>query len=200
MLVQGLLLFSNKPLPRPVLTYCQFDPWGQISVTLESKCTRFLSGKFVWKCRLQKRYIQSLSVQDASEQSFQLPFQFSGCIRPTLYLETSAIGNHHCHECLWPWWCWLAIWKEHPGLLPVGWTYTSIKWKKDVTPLLTHWNYVFLARTHRYVLNPGDVIILQDMWMWSNWFLITLMFHMAWYHAHRLTLWPLGDVAVIFVN
>ena len=26
------------------------------------------------------------------------------------------------------------------------------KCKKDVTPLLTHWSYVFLALTHRYVL------------------------------------------------
>ena len=25
--------------------------------------------------------------------------------------------------------------------------------KKDVTPLLTHWSYVFLTLTHRYVVN-----------------------------------------------
>ena len=25
--------------------------------------------------------------------------------------------------------------------------------KKDVTPLLTHWSYVFLALTHRYVFS-----------------------------------------------
>ena len=28
--------------------------------------------------------------------------------------------------------------------------------KKDVTPLLTHWSYVFLALTHRYGIESSD--------------------------------------------
>ena len=31
--------------------------------------------------------------------------------------------------------------------------------KKDVTPLLTHWSYVFLALTHRCVIFQLDVAI-----------------------------------------
>ena len=47
-------LFGAKPLPEPVLTYCQVDPCEQTSVKFESKCKTFQSWKCIRKCGLQK--------------------------------------------------------------------------------------------------------------------------------------------------
>ena len=42
-----------KPLPEPMLTYCQLVHWEQISVKFESKWIYFHSIKCFWKCRLR---------------------------------------------------------------------------------------------------------------------------------------------------
>ena len=43
-LVQAMTccLFGAKPLPEPVLTYCQLDPWKKTSVKVESKNCSFM--------------------------------------------------------------------------------------------------------------------------------------------------------------
>ena len=43
-----------KPLPEPILAYCQLDSWEQISVKFESEVYHFHSSKCIWKCRLPK--------------------------------------------------------------------------------------------------------------------------------------------------
>ena len=45
-------LFGAKPLPEPMLAYCQLDSWEQISV--KSKFCHVHSRKFDWKWRLPK--------------------------------------------------------------------------------------------------------------------------------------------------
>ena len=52
--VMACCLFGTKPLPEPMLTYCQLDCWEQISVKLESKFYHFHSRKCIWNCRLPK--------------------------------------------------------------------------------------------------------------------------------------------------
>ena len=47
-------LFDTKPLPEPMLAYCQFDSWEHISAKFESEFYHFHSSKFNWKCRLPK--------------------------------------------------------------------------------------------------------------------------------------------------
>ena len=47
-------LFGAKPLPEPMLPYCQLDPWEQTSVKFESRYNTFHSWKCTWKCRLRK--------------------------------------------------------------------------------------------------------------------------------------------------
>ena len=47
-------LFGAKPLPEPMLTYCQLDSWEQILVKFESEFCHFHSRKCNWKCRLPK--------------------------------------------------------------------------------------------------------------------------------------------------
>ena len=47
-------LFGAKPLPEPMLAYCQLDPWEQVSVKFESEFHNFHSRKCIWKCRLPK--------------------------------------------------------------------------------------------------------------------------------------------------
>ena len=42
-------LFGAKPLPEPILAYCQLDPWGQITVKFESEFYHFHSRKCIWR-------------------------------------------------------------------------------------------------------------------------------------------------------
>ena len=41
-------LFGTKPLPEPMLTYCQLDSWEQISVKFEAEFYHFQSRKCIW--------------------------------------------------------------------------------------------------------------------------------------------------------
>ena len=45
-------LFSAKPLPEPVMTYCQLDPWEQSSVKFLLKLRHFHWQNCIWKCWL----------------------------------------------------------------------------------------------------------------------------------------------------
>ena len=48
-----------------------------------------------------------------------------------------------------------------PYSISMGWC------KKDVTPLLTHWSYVFLALTHRYAVHVPCILGIYSMPMAS---------------------------------
>ena len=52
--VMARRLFGAKPLPEPMLNYCQLDSWEQISVEFESEFYQFHSRKCIWNCRLAK--------------------------------------------------------------------------------------------------------------------------------------------------
>ena len=50
--IMACRLFGTKPLPEPMMTYCQLDSWEQISVKSESELYHFHSIKCIWKCCL----------------------------------------------------------------------------------------------------------------------------------------------------
>ena len=52
--IMACRLFGAKPLPEPILAYCQLDYWEYISVKFESKLYNFHSRKCNSKCRLPK--------------------------------------------------------------------------------------------------------------------------------------------------
>ena len=52
--VMACRLFGAKPLPEPMLVYCQLDSWEQVSVKLESEFYHFQTTKCIWKCCLPK--------------------------------------------------------------------------------------------------------------------------------------------------
>ena len=52
--IMASCLFGAKPLPEPMLAYCQLDSWEQISVKFESKFYHFFSRKCIWNYRLLK--------------------------------------------------------------------------------------------------------------------------------------------------
>ena len=52
--VMACRLFGAKPLPEPMLVYCQLDSWEQVSVKFESEFYHFHSRKCIWKCLLPK--------------------------------------------------------------------------------------------------------------------------------------------------
>ena len=51
--IMSCRLFGDKPLPKPVLGYCQLDYCEYISVKFWLKYNNFHSGKVIWNCRLQ---------------------------------------------------------------------------------------------------------------------------------------------------
>ena len=51
--IECCLLVGAKPLPEPLLTYCEWDPREQTWVKLESKYIKFRLTKCIWKNRLQ---------------------------------------------------------------------------------------------------------------------------------------------------
>ena len=52
--VMACRLFSDKPLPEPVLVYYQLDSWEQLSAKFESEFYHFHSRKCFWNSRLPK--------------------------------------------------------------------------------------------------------------------------------------------------
>ena len=52
--VMACHLLGTKPLPEPMLSYCQLDSWEQISVKYESELYHFHWRKCLWNCRLPK--------------------------------------------------------------------------------------------------------------------------------------------------
>ena len=51
--IMACRLFGAKPLSKPMLGYCQLDPYKQTSLKFESNYKTFHSRKFVWKYRLR---------------------------------------------------------------------------------------------------------------------------------------------------
>ena len=45
---------GDKPLPGPMLVYCQLDSWEQILVKIDSEFYHFHSRKCIWNCHLPK--------------------------------------------------------------------------------------------------------------------------------------------------
>ena len=52
--VMACRLFGTKPLPEPMMAYCQLDSQEQISVKFKTEFSNFHSRKCIWKCRLPK--------------------------------------------------------------------------------------------------------------------------------------------------
>ena len=54
--VMAWRLFGAKPLPEPMLAYCQLVYWEQIAVKIESEFYHFHPRQRIWKCRLPERW------------------------------------------------------------------------------------------------------------------------------------------------
>ena len=52
--IMACRLFGAKPLPEPMVVYCQLDSWEQVSVKFESKFYHLHLIKCIWKGRLPK--------------------------------------------------------------------------------------------------------------------------------------------------
>ena len=51
--IMACRLFGAKPVSKPMLCYCQLDPWEQTLVKLLSKYKTFYSRKCIWKYHLR---------------------------------------------------------------------------------------------------------------------------------------------------
>ena len=82
-------LFGAKPLPKPMLGYCQLDPQEQISVKFESNYKALHSRKCIWKYRLRNgaHFVQgwwvNLCFEDVETRMvlFDCRVKFGGSLR-----------------------------------------------------------------------------------------------------------------------
>ena len=81
--IMACRLFEAKPLPEPMLTYCQLDSWEQISVKFELEFYHFHSRKCIWKCgptKSRERWVKR------------------GRIYPTWQQEVENLPSSTCHQ------------------------------------------------------------------------------------------------------
>ena len=89
--VMACRLFGAKPLPEPVLAYCQLESWEQISVNFESEFYHSHSRKYIWKCRLLygDHFVQG-------EMSWRKKVQCSD----VMWAVLGSLWYHWCHFLL----------------------------------------------------------------------------------------------------
>ena len=83
-----------KPLPEPMLAYCELDSWEQISVKIESEFYRFHSRKCIWNCRLPKvaailfrgRWVKRVWCQPSFKLRFGAFMVLESYLRPILQI------------------------------------------------------------------------------------------------------------------
>ena len=115
--VTACRLLGAKPLPDPMLPYCQLDPWEQLEqVKSESKYTTFHPWKCIWTYWLRNG---GLFVQG---RWVKLPLKVSAIFR-LIRLRCSILGTLLCFQ--WPLWLtWLdnhmpnKVWDEITYPLP----------------------------------------------------------------------------------
>ena len=89
-------LFSAKPLPEPMLTYCQIDPQEWTSMKFKSKHKTFHSWKCIWKCRLWNggHFVQGeMSQKKRQWQHWNPTLQWR-------HNRRDNVSNHQPHDCL----------------------------------------------------------------------------------------------------
>ena len=92
------------------------------------------TGDMPWHCYLIKCWPRSSTIYH--------------CNRPQ-WMNTSSIITHHCCIAVSAQFWTMITWQhtQYITCLPYRW----VECKKDVTPLLKHWSYVFFALTHQYI-------------------------------------------------
>ena len=109
-------LFDAKPLPEPMLVYCQLDSCEQILVKFESESYHFHSGKCIWNCCLPKW------------QTF-----LSRWDELMAFIVITVYGGHYIY--------WHASWLEEkdqrgvPGCSAITWGRFSCKKKNKPQPV-----------------------------------------------------------------
>ena len=93
---------GEKPLPDPMLTYCQFDSeeqyCKQTSVKIESKQKNSLSRKCIWKCCLQSgSHFPRTNISTAALYA-HLPWPTRNSHMATHPVLGCAIGNWESHQ------------------------------------------------------------------------------------------------------
>ena len=83
-------LFSAKPLPEPMLRYCQLDSWEQVSVKFEQEFYHFHSRKCIWKYCLPK-WPPFCQGGDELNKLHRLHYM-------TVYQDCSPINSYHWHS------------------------------------------------------------------------------------------------------
>ena len=107
--VMACRLFGAKPLPEPMLDYCQLDSWEQVSVKFEFEFYHCHSRKCIWKCSLPKWRPFCPGGDELSH--------YKGCVLKEVGLnvpnEMTNIYVCVCVDSIKPWWsvicCYLGL-------------------------------------------------------------------------------------------
>ena len=92
-------LFAAKPLSESMPTYCQLDPWEQISVKFVSKSNNINCRNFSWKCHLESGghfvsasmcYLQNILKNQLGRKLKRAFFNTSWCYIPATIASSRA--------------------------------------------------------------------------------------------------------------
>ena len=162
--VMACRLFGAKPLPAPMLVYCQLDSWEQISVNFESKFYNFHPGKCIWNCRLPKWRPFCPGGDELKQRKNKDTFFFfyiwhALCILSNI-LYTSYPVEHHCkHRALTWWYCLYAkmvtVSKDIINACECMWVYI-----RHFTNMLLNLNLQWDSKVkHRQTSNIGHTLV-----------------------------------------
>ena len=106
--VMACCLFGIKPLPEPMLAYCQLHSWEQISVKFESELRNFHWRKCLWNYYLPKWrpfcprgdeliavhiWIQADKVNESVENMHWHTWVWHQCLMMTIWVQSITMGG-----------------------------------------------------------------------------------------------------------
>ena len=80
-------MFGAKPLPEPMLVYCQLESWQQVSVKFESEFYHFHSRKCIWKFQWNLNQHSIIFIQ---KMHLKISVKFE-----------SEFYHFHSRKCIW---------------------------------------------------------------------------------------------------
>ena len=101
--IMACRLFGAKPLPEPMLVYCQLDSWEHISVKLKSEFYHFHLRKCILKCPGGggvNEILGDLCIIDWHQTTTKQNQSRTACTLQWRQNGHDGVSNHQPHDCL----------------------------------------------------------------------------------------------------
>ena len=186
---------GDKPLPQPMLVYCQLDSWGQVSVKFQLESYHFHSRKCIWKCRPPQRRpfcpggdelmwhnIQLGNTMTYTKISGNLEAVFSNCPR------TWQASRQHCYRGSET--SRDIVLKRLMGgneTGPTGLHVILTQWGRDKIAAISH-------TTFSYAFSLMQMYVFRIRFLWSLFLRVELTILQHWPNRGQAIIWTNAGV------